>query len=196
LARASYDLNERFSVEGTFSFSPAGRSSGGGAFVFESISDFLDPDPLRTLIPLPSIRGKDTYHYAGNAVFHWRLDDDWAPFITGGLGAVQRTADLVVPELPTLPMPSGPGLQPFPLPLPPDLPPPPSPVPPSRLPSLLITTVPSPGETGFSVNFGAGVKKYFSDGWGIRFDFRDYVSSSGEDTVNNMEVSLGLIVRL
>jgi hypothetical protein len=55
--------------------------------------------------------------------------------------------------------------------------------------------IPAPIDTDLAVNFGGGVKKYFSSRCGIRFDFRDYVSKVDEDTVHNLEASLGVIFR-
>jgi len=40
------------------------------------------------------------------------------------------------------------------------------------------------------------VKKYLTDRYGIRFDFRSYISQPNGDTVNNMELSFGLIFRM
>ena len=171
--RASYDLDRRFSLEGTFGFSPAGQTNpqggGVGVWTFGSLVDFLQritPPPI-----LVSVRGKDTFSYSSNAVFHWRKSNGWAPFLTGGLGAITRTAEIgPVTVFQSLPAPEG-------------------------LISL-TSSFPSLSQTDFSVNFGGGVKKYFTDRCGIRLDFRDYVSEVGSDTVNNMEVSLGLIFRM
>jgi hypothetical protein len=187
--RASHDLTQRFALEGTFGFSPAGRSSSpAGVFSFSNIADFLTGNiglPGVVVPRSPLLRGKDTYHYSGNVVFHWRKGNGWSPFITGGLGAVQRTGELA---LPSGPFPVFPVISP--------LPPPPT-VPPSPRPATsLAFSIPSPSETDFSVNFGGGVKKYFTDRCGIRFDFRNYTSEVGADTVNNMEVSLGLIFKM
>ena len=196
--RASYDLNRRFTLEGTFGFSPAGRKSvasfgplplaldgiaGGTSPAQPGVSPSPpvvsptppapSPAPEVVVIPFlaPLIHGNDTFHYSGNVLFNWRRANGWAPFITGGLGAVTRTAEV------------GAWIgRPFPLS--------------SGIPIRLQFTVPSPTETDFSVNFGGGVKKYFTSRCGIRFDFRDYVSTLGEDTVNNLEVSFGLILRL
>jgi len=55
--------------------------------------------------------------------------------------------------------------------------------------------IPAPIDTDLAVNFGGGVKKYFSSRCGIRFDFRDYISKVDEDTVHNLEASLGVIFR-
>ncbi|MBI3935290.1 MAG: sodium/proton-translocating pyrophosphatase [Acidobacteria bacterium] len=67
----------------------------------------------------------------------------------------------------------------------------------------VISPSPSPSplvdleaETNLSVNVGGGVKKYFTDRCGIRFDFRSYISQPSGDTVNNMELSFGLIFKL
>ena len=200
--RASFDLTRRFTLEGTFGFSPAGRefvasfgplplALGGIAGGTSPAQPGVSPSPpvaspspptsptgTQIAIPVvaPLIRGNDTFHYSGNVLFRWPRANGWTPFITGGLGAVTRTAEgnaqvrggmfgLV------------PGVSP-------------------SIPIRLSFVVPSPTETDFSVNFGGGVKKYFTSRCGIRFDFRDYVSTLGEDTVNNLEVSFGLILRL
>jgi len=187
--RASYDLNRRFALEGTFGFSPAGRDR-------SSLLAELRPDPVivpylalypAPVLPVPAFRGKDTYHYSGNVVFRWRKSNGWSPFLTGGLGAVQRTGELALPSGPFPVFVFG-GISPLP-PLP-GLPPSPRPA------TSLALPFPSPSQTDFSVNFGGGVKKYFTDRCGIRFDFRNYTSEVGADTVNNMEVSLGLIFKM
>ena len=184
--RGSYDLTRRITLEGAFGFSPAGRnfvvSFGPSPLVLGGITSPSPPvvsptpptPPTGTQIALPVvaplIRGNDTFHYSGNVLFRWPRARGWTPFLTGGLGAITRTAEVRVRTGP-LPLVTG-------------------------IPIRLQFTVPSPTETDFSVNFGGGVKKYFSTRCGIRFDFRDYVSTLGEDTVNNMEVSFGLILRL
>ena len=189
-ARASYDLTSRFSVEGTFGFSPAGRSTElppPVPFDFVDSPSLPTPDlyfdPFAFSLLIPSVRDSDTYHYAANAVFHWRKPNGWAPFLAAGLGAVRRTAEFAFSPITIPPVPAG-GTGG------------------GQSSSIVSTILPSPSETNFSVNFGGGVKKYFSDRWGIRFDFRDYVSGLGgdilsnEDAVNNLEVSLGLLFKL
>ena len=191
--RASYDLTRRFTLEGTFGFSPAGREFAGpfgpsplvlggiaspsapGAFPSPPTTAPTQPQPAPAPVVLPVvaplIRGNDTFLYSGNVLFRWPRANGWTPFLTGGLGAVTRTAEVQVPSRPVVPL-----------------------IP--TIPIRLQFAVPSPTNTDFSVNFGGGVKKYFSSRCGIRFDFRDYVSTIGEDTVNNLEVSLGLILRM
>ena len=188
-ARASYDLTSRVSLEGAFGFSPAGRSSDLNpllGFSFTDLPNFELIEGLFGPLTLPMVRGKDTFHYTGNVVFHWRKSNGWAPFLTGGLGAIRRTAELVFfdgtddPFLISFPPPGNdPNDFPFPLP---------------TLP--LSFPFPTPDTTEFSVNLGGGVKKYFTDRCGIRFDFRDYISSVGTDTVNNLEVSFGVIFKM
>jgi hypothetical protein len=190
--RASYDLTPRFALEGAFGFSPAGLSSSPavGAWTFTSISDFLmgRVEPAAAVVVGPSpFRGKDTFSYSGNVVFHWRKANGWTPFLTGGLGAAQRTGELALPAV-VIPV-VVPILLPEPQPAP-TFPPSPRPG------TTLAFSTPSPSETDFSVNFGGGVKKYFNDRYGIRIDFRNYTSEVGDDTVNNIEVSLGLILRM
>ena len=204
--RASYDLNRRFTLEGAFGFSPAGRNfvssfgpsplvlggiAGGSAPAQPALSPsppgFVNPSPpapspaAPVVLPVlaPLIRGNDTFHYSGNVLFRWPRAKGWTPFLTGGLGAITRTAEITVP-------PVTPVIRPY-LDLTPMI---------QGVPIRLQFAVPSPTETDFSVNFGGGVKKYFSSRCGIRFDFRDYVSTLGEDTVNNLEVSFGLILRM
>jgi hypothetical protein len=58
------------------------------------------------------------------------------------------------------------------------------------------TVAAAPSDTSLSINFGGGLKKYLTDRYGIRLDFRNYLSRPLGDTVDNIEVSLGLILRL
>jgi len=173
--RGSYDLTRRITLEGAFGFSPAGREVAQSSFAIPLIASAppnLSPVQEALIATVvPTIRGKDTFNYSGNVLLQWRKARGWTPFITGGLGAITRTAEIAVPTGPTRPI----------LPI---------------LPIRFRIVVPSPTETDFSVNFGGGLKKYFSSRCGIRLDFRNYVSQVGEDTVNNMEVSLGVIFRM
>ena len=160
--RGSFDLTRRISLEGTFAFSPAGLE-------FSPLSAIIIPGitPGITLSPLE--RGKDTFHYHGNILYHWRLPKSWSPFVTGGWGIVRRTSESTIGTLiPYL------NLYPVDVGIP----------------------VSSYSRNSFSINFGGGVKKYFSDRYGLRFDFRNYTSSVSGDTVNNMEASVGLIFRM
>ncbi|MGH9784688.1 MAG: hypothetical protein ACRD88_10915, partial [Terriglobia bacterium] len=204
--RASYDLSRRFTLEGTFGFSPAGRQFTPLAFpqlvsVLADAPQSFPPQPtppqpapprqgefvfpglealLSGRLPLvPSVRGKDTFHYSGNVLFRWPGARGWSPFITGGLGAVTRTAEVSSVSRPPILIlgPSG------------------SPSGGAIAPIVASIFVPAPIDTDLAVNFGGGVKKYLSSRCGIRFDFRDYVSKVDGDTVHNLEASLGVIFR-
>jgi hypothetical protein len=206
--RASYDLSRRFTLEGTFGFSPAGReftALSPRIILAQGLLPQPQPTPPQPVspqpgqvgsgnpegslvvrpipFPIPFIRGKDTFHYSGNVLFRWPGARGWSPFITGGLGAVTRTAEVsspigrIIPYL-TLQPPSGtPSGAPIVAPI------------------AASIFIPAPIDTDLAVNFGGGVKKYFSSRCGIRFDFRDYVSKVDEDTVHNLEASLGVIFR-
>ena len=198
--RASYDLSRRFTLEGTFGFSPAGRQF--TPVFFPRIASVLadapptppqpgQPQPAprpgqgqtgAIIFPplAPAIRGNDTFQYGGNVLFRWPGARGWTPFVTGGLGAVTRTAEVVAAPRPPILI-----LQPGPIPA--------QPTPVAPIASSAI--VPAPIDTDLAVNFGGGVKKYLSSRCGIRFDFRDYVSKVDEDTVHNLEASLGVIFR-
>jgi hypothetical protein len=200
--RASYDLSRRFTLEGTFGFSPAGRQFTPVFFprIASGLADGpFQPTPPRPgqpqpvpqpgqgqagaiIIPAlaPAIRGNDTFHYAGNVLFRWPGARGWTPFITGGLGGITRTAEVVAIPRPPIRI-----LQPGPIPAQP------TPV----APIAISAVVPAPIDTDLAVNFGAGIKKYFSSRCGIRFDFRDYLSKVDGDTVHNLEASLGVIFR-
>lgn len=197
--RASYDLTRRLTLEGTFGFSPAGRKFLPSPIVIP-IAELYPPSPAEPVPPQPGqvvfgdiegfpgfqrpilapfIGGKDTYHYSGNVLFRWPGVSGWTPFITGGLGAITRTAEFLIPWITPGPFPQqSPWFDPYYDPY-----------------AYSIFVTPSPTDTDFSVNFGGGVKKYFSDRYGIRFDFRDSISKVDEDTVHNIETSMGLIVR-
>ena len=114
----------------------------------------------------PPDRAGETYHYAGNILYELYNRVGWAPFFTAGAGAVTRTG-----REPT----TTPVISPY----------------------LALSPVSQPStQTNLSVNLGGGVKKYFTDRYGIRFDFRSYISQPSGDTVNNIQVSLGLIFKL
>src|SRR3990172_9162450 len=92
--RASYDLSTRLTLEGAFGFSPAGLRGYPAVWTFASLSDFLTPPSSGVSTPSLSVgsaasRGKDTYNYSGSVLFHWRKGKGWAPFIAGGMGAIQ-----------------------------------------------------------------------------------------------------------
>jgi hypothetical protein len=208
--RASYDLSRRFTLEGTFGFSPAGRNFLSPLFSFPAVIATPapgDPTPLPPPVPrqpgpftfedmqgllvgrpflAPSVRGKDTFQYSGNVLFRWPGARGWSPFITGGLGAVTRTAEVRSPRTRIIP---------FVTFLPPAGEPSGGAIAPIAAPIAASTFIPAPIDTDLAVNFGGGVKKYFSSRCGIRFDFRDYVSKVDEDTVHNLEASLGVIFR-
>jgi len=197
--RASYDLTRRFTLEGTFGFSPAGRQFTPLVFprLIQGVSPAPQPTPPQPAPPqqgqisfeellgfllgrpsqLPVIGGKDTFHYGGNVLFRWPGTRGWSPFLTGGLGAVTRTAEISSVSRPPIliQQPSGAPIT-FP-------------------PIIAPIVIPAPIDTDLAVNFGGGVKKYFSSRYGIRFDFRDYISKVDEDTVHNLEASLGVILR-
>ena len=174
--RGSYDLTRRFTAEGTFGFSPAGRE-----FARVPIAiGILAPSPPTNVtqaqqaaiaVLAPVIRGKDTFQYSGNVLINWRKAKGWTPFVTAGVGAVTRTAEVRAVSGVPVPILGGVPFRP-------------------------TIVVPSPTSTDWSVNIGGGVKKYFSSRCGIRSDFRDYISPVSEDIVNNLEVSLGLILRM
>ena len=202
--RASYDLSRRFTLEGTFGFSPAGRQftplvfprliqgvsaapqptppqpapPQQGPISFEDLIGFLVGRPSQLPIIRGVIRGKDTFLYSGNVLFRWPGARGWSPFVTGGIGGITRTAEGVARPSPPVRI-LEPVVRPF-----------------LQAPIILPSVVvPAPIDTDLAVNFGGGVKKYFSSSYGLRFDFRDHISKVDEDTVHNLEASLGVILR-
>lgn len=210
--RGSYKLLPKLSIEGSVGYSPNGVNEdqfplgplplSGGVLADPRIQPYLDLFPPPGDLAAPTslfgvrIAGKDTLSYSGNVMFHPDSDSGWQPFLTGGLGVIQRRAEYrsaqgpiraVTPPRGGLEFAPGPGgstggaL--------------PSPGSPQIICLACTIPLPSPGTTNFAVNFGAGVKRYLTNRWGVRLEFRDTISKYRDDTVNNPEVTFGVIFR-
>lgn len=164
--RASHALTQSLTLEGTFGFSPAGPRFQSSGFTFTSIAVFLQES---VPAPLPVHNG-NTFHYTANILYKFYNRGGWSPFFTAGAGAVTRTRSKRLSNSPTL------GIAPDG--------------------SVTVDVVEPQTQTNPSLNVGGGVKKYLGDRYGIRFDFRSYISQPNGDTINNMELSFGLIFRL
>jgi hypothetical protein len=166
--RGSHQLPRSLALEGTFGFSPTGQRFREAA-EFTFVEDCLSGG----VCPALATGTGETYQYAGNLLYELSNRGGWVPFFTAGAGAVTRTDSrptlTFTPVLDFLDPNDG---------------------------TLTFRIAPSEAQTNLSVNLGGGMKKYLSDRYGIRFDFRSYISQPRGDTVNNMELSFGLIFRL
>ena len=186
--RGSHELTRSLALEGTFGFSPTGhRFREGPEFRYFDSDDFLIEPFFLVIEPLfPAIRAGETYHYAANILYELSNRGGWVPFFTAGAGAVTRTrieralTPTIRPYLSPDPILSPPTISPYL----------------SLYPGVDYPVVDPETQTNLSVNLGGGVKKYLTRRYGIRFDFRSYISQPSGDTVNNMELSFGLIFRL
>ena len=169
--RGSYSFRPQMAFEGTFGFSPAGRSQ---HFLTPGFPIILTtqpaiPVPIRT----PVLRDGNIYLYSGTLLTYLNQRGTWKPFFTVGGGAITRTSKIAfVPN----PLVLGPvGTIPVPI--------------------ISPTIVPATTRTDMALVLGAGFKKYLPHGLGARLDFRDYINKFDQSTVNNMELSLGLFTR-
>jgi hypothetical protein len=172
-ARSSYSFRPEMAFEGTFGFSPAGRSQNSPIFSVPVLVVAQQQQPsIPVLIRGPVMRGGHTYLYSVSLLTYFNRRGTWRPFFTVGAGGITRTSNIAfVYNFPPVPV----GVPTAPI--------------------FFPTFVPSTTRTDMTLVLGAGFKKYLPHRLGMRMDFRDHISKFDQSTVNNMELSLGLFTR-
>ncbi len=169
--RGSYWMSPRITAEGTFGFSPAGRSQ--NSIVFGIPGPILTTDSSsRITFPSfsPYVAGGDVFLVNGVLLAAVTTNRTWTPFLLAGAGAITRTGDVrFVPNPLAIGSPSS-QVSIF-------------------LPSVIVA---SPNRTAMTLVLGAGFKKRITSRFGIRLDFRDHINTFDGSTVNNLETSLGI----
>src|SRR5439155_11646587 len=107
--RSSYGFTSQMAVEGTFGFSPAGRSqnflitAGLVAGPVQAQPTILVPIAFRT----PVLRDGNTYLYSGTLLTYFNRRGTWRPFFTVGAGGITRTSKIAFAQNTLLPVPLG-----------------------------------------------------------------------------------------
>ncbi len=160
-------------VEGTFGFSPAGRSQNTPTTgIPAGIVLVTNPPAIPVPIRAPVFRDGNVYLYSGTLLTYFNQRGTWRPFFTVGAGGITRTAKIAFVQNNAVRFD------------------------PSFIISIISPTlVPSTTRTDMALVLGAGFKKYLPHGLGARMDFRDHINKFDQSTVNNMELSLGLFTR-
>src|SRR5207237_896808 len=100
--RSSYGFTSQMAVEGTFGFSPAGRSqnflitAGLVAGPVQAQPTVLVPIAFRT----PVLRDGNTYLYSGTLLTYFNRRGTWRPFFTVGAGGITRTSKIAFAQNP------------------------------------------------------------------------------------------------
>ena len=168
--RSSYRFMPQMEVEGTFGFSPAGRSQNTPTTgIPAGIVLVTNPPAIPVPIRSPVLRDGNVYLYTGTLLTYLNQRGTWRPFFTVGAGGITRTSKIAFVQN------NGVRFDP----------------------SFIIspTLVPSTTRTDMALVLGVGFKKYLPHGLGARSDFRDHINKFDQSTVNNMELSLGLFTR-
>ena len=171
--RSSYRFMPQMEVEGTFGFSPAGRSQNTPTTgIPAGIVLVTNPPAIPVPIRAPVLRDGNVYVYSGTLLTYFNQRGTWRPFFTVGAGGITRTAKIAFVQNNAVRFD------------------------PSFIISIISPTlVPSTTRTDMALVLGAGFKKYLPHGLGARVDFRDHINKFDQSTVNNMELSLGLFTR-
>src|SRR2546428_1108907 len=171
--RSSYRFMPQMEVEGTFGFSPAGRSQNTPTTgIPAGIVLVTNPPAIPVPIRAPVLRDGNVYLYSGTLLTYFNQRGTWRPFFTVGAGGITRTSKIAfLQNLPPVPA----GVTPVPI--------------------ISPTLVPSTTRTDMAIVLGVGFKEYLQHGLGVRMDFRDHINKFDQSTVNNMELSLGLFTR-
>jgi len=171
--RSSYRFMPQMEVEGTFGFSPAGRSQNTPTTgIPAGIVLVTNPPAIPVPIRAPVFRDGNVYLYSGTLLTYFNQRGTWRPFFTVGAGGITRTAKIAFVQNNAVRFD------------------------PSFIISIISPTlVPSTTRTDMALVLGAGFKKYLPHGLGARMDFRDHINKFDQSTVNNMELSLGLFTR-
>ena len=171
--RSSYRFMPQMEVEGTFGFSPAGRSQNTPTTgIPAGIVLVTNPPAIPVPIRSPVLRDGNVYLYSGTLLTYFNQRGAWRPFFTVGAGGITRTSKIAFIQnpLPIL-------------------------VRVTAVPIISPTLVPATTRTDMTLVLGVGFKKYLPHGLGARMDFRDHINKFDQSTVNNMELSLGLFTR-
>ena len=171
--RSNYRFMPQMEVEGTFGFSPAGRSQNTPTTgIPAGIVLVTNPPAIPVPIRAPVLRDGNVYLYSGTLLTYFNQRGTWRPFFTVGAGGITRTAKIAFVQNNAVRFD------------------------PSFIISIISPTlVPSTTRTDMALVLGAGFKKYLPHGLGARVDFRDHINKFDQSTVNNMELSLGLFTR-
>ena len=171
--RSSYRFMPQMEVEGTFGFSPAGRSQNTPTTgIPAGIVLVTNPPAIPVPIRAPVLRDGNVYLYSGTLLTYFNQRGTWRPFFTVGAGGITRTAKIAFVQNNAVRFD------------------------PNFIISIISPTlVPSTTRTDMALVLGAGFKKYLPHGLGARMDFRDHINKFDQSTVNNMELSLGLFTR-
>ena len=171
--RSSYCFMPQMEVEGTFGFSPAGRSQNTTTTgIPAGIVLVTNPPAIPVPIRSPVLRDGNVYLFTGTLLTYFNQRGTWRPFFTVGAGGITRTSKIAFIQnpLPIL-------------------------VRVTTVPIISPTLVPSTIRTDIALVLGVGFKKYLPHGLGARMDFRDHINKFDQSAVNNMELSLGLFAR-
>ncbi len=177
--RSSYRLTPQMAVEGTFGFSPAGRSQNVLTTGFVTAGFVAGPVQGQPTAPIPIafrspvLRDGNVYLYSGTLLTYLNRQGTWKPFFTVGAGGITRTSKIAFVQSVVPPLSDG------------TIP----------VPVFSPTIIPATTRTDMALVLGVGFKKYLPHALGVRMDFRDHINKFDQSTVNNMELSLGLFTR-
>jgi len=171
--RSSYRFMPQMEIEGTFGFSPAGRSQNTPTTgIPAGIVLVTNPPALPVPIRSPVLRDGNVYLYTGTLLTYLNQRGTWRPFFTVGAGGITRTSKIAFVQNNAVRFD------------------------PSFIISIISPTlVSATTRTDMALVLGVGFKKYLPHGLGARMDFRDHINKFDQSTVNNMELSLGLFSR-
>src|SRR5436190_7127715 len=93
--RSSYRFMPQMEVEGTFGFSPAGRSQNTPTTgIPAGIVLVTNPPAIPVPIRSPVLRDGNVYLYSGTLLTYFNQRGAWRPFFTVGAGGITRTSKI------------------------------------------------------------------------------------------------------
>jgi len=92
--RSSYRFMPQLEAEGTFGFSPAGRSQNFLGGIPTSIVQVQPAPTVPIAFRAPVLRHGNVYLYSGTLLTYFNRQGTWRPFFTVGAGGITRTAKI------------------------------------------------------------------------------------------------------